>query len=106
MNQLRGRLAAEAAAAAASEAVTAVGAAASAASEDSHNIEEVILHSYAKFPIIRSLTDNGHVIRAFFKNITNIWPIWAIRPNRLKKLLAWGYFQTPTESTHFAIVCP
>ena len=58
MNQLRGRLAAEAAAAAASEAVTAVGAAASAASaasEDSHNIEEVILHSYAKFPIIHSL---------------------------------------------------
>ena len=41
MNQLRGRLAAEAAAAAASEA--AVGAAASAASEDSHNNEEVRL---------------------------------------------------------------
>ena len=61
MNQLRGRLAAEAAAAAASEAVTAVGAAASAASaasEDSHNIEEVILHSYAKFSIIHNRTDN------------------------------------------------
>ena len=55
MNQLRGRLAAEAAAAAASEAVTAVGAAASAASEDSHNNEEVILHSYAKFLIIHSI---------------------------------------------------
>ena len=71
MNQLRGRLAAEAAAAAASEAVTAVGAAASAASEDSHNIEEVILHSYAKFPIIHNMTDNVHVMRAFFKNIPN-----------------------------------
>ena len=103
MNQLRGRLAAEAAAAAASEAVTAVGAAASAASEDSHNIEEVILHSYAKFPIIQNRTDNGHVMRAFFKNITKIWPIWA---DWLKEVLAWGYFQTPTESTHFAIVCP
>ena len=83
MNQLRGRLAAEAAAAAASEAVTAVGAAASAASEDSHNIEEVILHSCAKFLIIHSMTDHGHVMRAFFKNITNSWPIWA---DWLKKL--------------------
>ena len=79
MNQLRGRLAAEAAAAAASEAVTAVGATASAASEDSHNNEEVILHSYAKFP----MTDNGHVMRAFFKNITNNWPIWADGLNKL-----------------------
>ena len=83
MNQLRGRLAAEAAAAAASEAVTAVGAAASAASEDSHNNEEVILHSYAKFPIIHSMTDNGHVMRAFLKNITNNWPIWADGLNKL-----------------------
>ena len=69
MNQLRGRLAAEAAAAAASEAVTAVGAAASAASEDSHNNEEVILHSYAKFPIIHNMTDNGHVYEIFFKKL-------------------------------------
>ena len=43
MNQLRGRLAAEAAAAAASEATAAAGAEASAASGDSHNIEEVRL---------------------------------------------------------------
>ena len=67
MNQLRGRLAAEAAAAAASEAVTAVGAAASAASEDSHNIEEVISHSYARFPIIHNRTDDGSGMRAFFQ---------------------------------------
>ena len=29
--------------------------------------------------------DNGHVIRALFKNIPNYWPIWADGPNNL-----WG----------------
>ena len=53
MNQLRGRLAAEAAAAAASEA--AVGAAASAASEDSHNNEEVGLILVASQFIFKTL---------------------------------------------------
>ena len=29
--------------------------------------------------------DNGHVMRFFFKNILNNWPIWADGPNKL-----WG----------------
>ena len=27
------------------------------------------------------IMDNGHVMRAFFKNIPNNWPIWADGPN-------------------------
>ena len=34
---------------------------------------------------LRQHMDNGHMIRAFFKNIPNVWPIWADGSNKL-----WG----------------
>ena len=46
--------------------------------------------------------DNGHVIRAFFKNITNNWPIWADGSNELWCIL--GVF--PVElSVHILSLC-
>ena len=45
--------------------------------------------------------DNGHVKRAFFKNIPNNWPIWA---GELNKLLGIWVFQLNYQQTFYHCV--
>ena len=40
--------------------------------------------------LFSSRMNNGHVMRAFFKNIINNWSIWAFGPNKLWD--TWGIF--------------
>ena len=39
--------------------------------------------------------DNGHMLRAFFKNIPNRWPVWADEQNKL-----WGHSMLRLDATH------
>ena len=48
------------------------------------------------------IVDNGHVMRAFFKNIPNNWLIWADEPNKLEGI--WGIFPVKL-SAHNLSLC-